>query len=679
MKALRKLFTLPRGRAWLPQRRRRLPAWALSRPKIEALEERALLSTFLVTSLGDQGIGEAFQGDLRYAINMADFNPDPSNRITFQPGLTGTITLSLGVLPITKDLEIDGPGAGLLTISGNHRSQVFSIPDTDVTHHVTISDLTIANGRFTRTDTALFGGGAIEVARGNLTLNRCVLAGNESVGTLPNDPFAHGGAIYNQSGTLTLNSCTVTGNHADGNGGGIEDLGSMTLVDSTVAGNSSGGEDGGGGGIHEAPGRLGAQSFIIRSVITGNASKSGGGVYHSLGALTIEDSHITDNSATNAGGGIEVLTAPLTIVDSTIADNHSDFVGGGIGSNFRPGVTISGSTISGNSASGGDLPGGGGGILVSFEGNFTLTNCTISGNSADYGGAINLGFGSFLELTSTTITDNSATTEGGGVLNNTNPFGIARVIMRNSLVAGNQTWGASPDISGPVISAGYNLIAEADGSSGWVTHDLTGTSDAPLDAKLGPLEDNGGPTLTHALQADSPARTVGDPTLYNTFDQRGSQRQVYTTVDIGAVQSGLLRRFRVTAPDRVFAGEPFTISVTALDYSDTVAFAYADATVFHSSDPAAALPDPYTFAPSDLGRQTFTVTLNSVGSQSIRVSFWQETQWGDVNVQVEDPAASVKGSQRSPAWWFEASGVSDAAFPWGWVGRKRGIGPFLRA
>src|SRR6516164_9896129 len=83
------------------------------RPVLEALEDRMLLSTFTVTDLGDAGVGSGLQGDLRYAINTANSNADLSNRIVFQPGLTGTITLTQGKLIVTKPLEINGPGADL--------------------------------------------------------------------------------------------------------------------------------------------------------------------------------------------------------------------------------------------------------------------------------------------------------------------------------------------------------------------------------------------------------------------------------------------------------------------------------------------------------------------------------------------------------------------------------------
>ena len=67
-------------------------------------------------------------------------------------------------------------------------------------------------------------------------------------------------------------------------------------------------------------------------------------------------------------------------------------------------------------------------------------------------------------------------------------------------------------------------IYAADDSTGWRANDGTGSASAPLDPVLGPLQDNGGPTPTHALLAGSPALRRGDPTVANSLDQRGSVR-----------------------------------------------------------------------------------------------------------------------------------------------------------
>jgi hypothetical protein len=103
-----------------------------SRLHLETLEDRCLLTT--VTNLTDHDLGS-----LRDAIAIT-----PSGGVVdFQPGLTGTIILITGELVIAKDLTISGPGASVITVSGNHASRVFNIA---ATFTVGMSGLTVADG-----------------------------------------------------------------------------------------------------------------------------------------------------------------------------------------------------------------------------------------------------------------------------------------------------------------------------------------------------------------------------------------------------------------------------------------------------------------------------------------------------------------------------------------------------
>jgi hypothetical protein len=114
--------------------------------------------------------------------------------------------------------------------------------------------------------------------------------------------------------------------------------------------------------------------------------------------------------------------------------------------------------------------------------------------------------------------------------------------MRNSIIAGNRdhspTGTQHPDCSGAITSEAYNLIESTTGCAitGNITGNLTGAS-----ANLGPLQNNGGQTLTHALQAGSPAINAGTPTgcidddaaILDT-DQRGYVRN--GRCDMGAYE-----------------------------------------------------------------------------------------------------------------------------------------------
>ena len=196
-------------------------------------------------------------------------------------------------------------------------------------------------------------------------------------------------------------------------------------------------------------------------------------------------------------------------------------------------------TVSGNSASGSTVPNypsQGGGVYTGYSGTTTtLTNCTVSGNSTGgYGGGL-YNIYTNATLTNCTVSGNSALA-GGGLFDGR---GTTTENLGNTIVAGNTASTASPDVDGTVASQGNNLIGATDGSSGWVSSDLTGTVAAPLDAVLAPLGNYGGPTQTMALLPGSPAIDAGNNSLIPsgvTRDQRGYTRIYHFAVDIGAFE-----------------------------------------------------------------------------------------------------------------------------------------------
>jgi hypothetical protein len=229
-----------------------------------------------------------------------------------------------------------------------------------------------------------------------------------------------------------------------------------------------------------------------------------------------------------------------------------------------------------------------------------------------------------------------------------------------------------------VTSLGYNLIGATDGSSGWGSTDRTGSADAPLDPMLGPLQDNGGPTLTRAPFNGSPVINAGDPALSLSRDQRGSVRQAHAfNADIGAVEPERISSFRVTAPAQVAPGEPFSFTVIALDVDGNTATTYPAGSIggsgtvhFTSSDPAAQLPDDYRFTPADQGVHTFTAVLATPGDQTIQV---EDTgapfnYHGTATVTVSDTAteATLPSSLAGVSVWgaeANAWGMPDAPAP----------------
>ena len=194
-------FTLSR---WHQTGKRRA---ASARPVLELLEDRTVLSTLTVLNALDSGAGS-----LRDAIKAAR----SGDTILFDSSLSGqTIILTSGELAITKSLDIEGPGASLLAISGNNASRVFDVSQNQQPVVVTIAGLTIENGL----DSGIAEGGGIFNRSSTLTLTNDVLSNNVAQGHSTGTP-GEGGAIANLGGILMVTGCTFTGNQALGCDGG---------------------------------------------------------------------------------------------------------------------------------------------------------------------------------------------------------------------------------------------------------------------------------------------------------------------------------------------------------------------------------------------------------------------------------------------------------------------------
>jgi hypothetical protein len=287
------------------------------RPLLETLEDRCLLTT--VTTLLDN-----VPGSLREAIARTE----PGGTVDFELGLSGIITLTAGQLTIDHDLTIAGPGAEVITVSGNNASRVFRIA-ASVT--VTLAGLTITNGRATGANAQ--GGGIFNA--GTLTINNSTLSGNTAVGG-GSVGFGLGGGIYN-AGTLAISGSTLSGNAAVGSGvtigfglgGGVYNAGTLTVSNSTLSGNATRGSTGGsglGGGIAN-----GGTLTISGSTLSGNTARGspggtglGGAVYNGSGTLIITGSTLSGNAASGAigGGGVfSGMSATSAFRNAIIAGN----------------------------------------------------------------------------------------------------------------------------------------------------------------------------------------------------------------------------------------------------------------------------------------------------------------------------------------------------------------------
>ena len=270
------------------------------------------------------------------------------------------------------------------------------------------------------------------------------------------------------------------------------------------------------------------------SVLNGDSSTGAGGGIHirSAGGLSLADSTVSGNQSLNSGGGI--WNQGTLVLNNTIVANNNAASGGGGGLQNEGLLTLMNSTGSGNKARnpGAGIASGGGTTAV-------VVNSTISGNSTDANGlAGGIYNGGTFTLTNSTVTGNGAAI-GGGIFNtNLGAFNV-----KNTIVAGNSATSSGPNCSGPLTSQGHNLVGD-DTDCGFTpgTGDVVGDGASPIDPVLGPLQDNGGPTSTHALLAGSPAIDAGDDTVLNaplslTTDQRGEARLQRQHVDIGAFEA----------------------------------------------------------------------------------------------------------------------------------------------
>jgi len=231
----------------------------------------------------------------------------------------------------------------------------------------------------------------------------------------------------------------------------------------------------------------------------------------------------------NAAGTVfqVVSMGPVTISDLTIRNANGRFGGGIFNGGVGP-VTVSNSALSGNTAA------FGGGVYNG--GTLNIVNSTISGNTANEGAGIYNAV--TLTIINSTFSDNAASQIAGAVFNtgtlvianstisnNTSMFLAGGVVNLNNFQIGNTILNeghASANIynnsSGVVMSLGYNL--SSDDAFGI----LTGPGDQiQTDPKLGPLQNNGGHTLTHALLPGSPGIDAGNPNFTPPpfHDQRG--------------------------------------------------------------------------------------------------------------------------------------------------------------
>ncbi len=414
-----------------------------------------------------------------------------------------------GDLDILDNLQILGAGPVNTIIDGGALDRVFHVISPTVT--VLISGVTIRNGRAAGPlDPNLGSGGGIS-NNGYLFLTDSTLISNTA--DFGGGGIANNGVLALSRGTVLSNTAPMTMTPLSGVGGGVANAGLLNVTDSLISSNTAGSD--GGGFVNSGV------LTVTATTIRGNAAGDDGGGLRNFGIMSLVNSSVISNAAVSYGGGLDngsnnnLITGTLAITSSTFSGNIGGREGGGV-SNELGAAALTNSTFSGNSAAG-----SGGGVSNNISSTLSLNNTTLANNVAD--------------------SDINTTGDGGGLFNKAG----GTVNFKNTLIAGNVDNSSSnkdPDCSGVLNSQDYNLIQNVTVNctfSGTPTHDQTG-----VDPNLGPLQDNVGPTFTHALLSGSPAIDAGDNAACEATDQRGGARPVdgnndgTATCDIGAYEFG---------------------------------------------------------------------------------------------------------------------------------------------
>lgn len=381
--------------------------------------------------------------------------------------------------------------------------------------------------------------------------------------------------------SFTVQNITLTGGHAggprgagpsaDNSGGAIyrQSNGKLTVVHVTFNDNAATdmGADVGGGAIYS----YGGDTVIVGSTFSGNTGSNGGAIGNLRSNLIIVNSVFSANTATFGNGGAIALDGQnmdhgkvFTLCGVIVKNNRAHIEAGGVYRYGYPGESsvIDSSTFDGNTAE--DMMGGlGGGLYVQTDTAgampLTITNTTISNNLAGRGAGGIFVYNSPTTMTNVTIAQNKALTSlSGGMAANGVPG-----TLKNVTIAANQA--NHPDSFGGGVTGanaltlinsiiadntegnGYNPLSCTNAFAGgdhdlqWPDKETAGGADPPCvagitfaDPKLGPLQDNGGPTFTMELGAGSPA--IGAGADCPATDQRGNKRS--GACDVGAVQHG---------------------------------------------------------------------------------------------------------------------------------------------
>jgi predicted outer membrane repeat protein len=281
------------------------PAGQAAAPPPSAPRGNGPRRVLVVRTLKDDG-----PGSLRQAVEQANRVPG-ANAVTFAPGLSGTIALTGGPITVCSPVSIEGPGAGVIAVSGRSAGRVFEAAGGA---YLRLSGLTVRDGR------AILGGGLLVNPGAEAEVAGCVFADNVA--------DAEGGAIFSAEARLTVTGSTFTGNAALDGAGVYPDATSFRVTGSTFAGNRA---FYGGAGVFV----FGAPAVVDRCSFLGNQSAdaalsfthtvvAGGAAGKSL----VTNSLVVGNVSPGAGSILVADLADADIVNCTVTGNIGGVISG---------------------------------------------------------------------------------------------------------------------------------------------------------------------------------------------------------------------------------------------------------------------------------------------------------------------------------------------------------------
>ena len=487
---------------------------------------------------GDCSLREAVRAaNTNAAVDGCAAGDADGDTITFAAPYT--ITLSMGELLVTDDVDVDASGVGGVTVDAGGDSRIFDVDaagGAGSEQEVAFTSLTLQNGN------SSMGGSSAPDAGGAVDLKAGSEATFTDVNVFGSTAGLNGGGIHAGGGTVVLvttsadGASEISGNTALVEGGGLWTSGTLTVSGNTLVDDNEGqgdAADGGGGGLYNQGGTLtvGDGVTVSNNRATG-ASGSGGGILNNGGTLTVGAATITGNTSNRAGGGIEDAAGTVTLTGATVTNNNagaSPGNGGGLHSGGGT-VTVVGGEVSDNTAveggglwasgtlrvSGGTLIDGnvalsdadpafeGGGGLFNQAGTMTVDGATVSNNTAlgaggSGGGAFNQGAGT-LTVTNSTFAGNSALRAGGGIEANGGLVALTDVDFDQNTTGGAPgNGGALHATAGDVTVSGGSVtdnVAAQEGGGFWINAGFTmtvdGTSFSGNDGQGNDADDGGG-------------------------------------------------------------------------------------------------------------------------------------------------------------------------------------------